>query len=196
MRSSVLRALERASQAVPWNNEESIREELFSIERLEQHAESLAAAQPVTVRPVTGRSLAGRLKDNESVLLQAYRAIAAAVGEGRAITPAAKWLLDNYHFVEEQIREIRNDLPPGYYPQLPKLAAGSLAGFPRGVRRGMGFRRSHRQPLRSRNAAPVRARLSARSAADDRRALGGRAPCIPEAGPRFEIIFKYRSARL
>jgi cyclic beta-1,2-glucan glucanotransferase len=131
LRSTVLRALGRASQAVPWDNEESIREELFSIERLEQHAESLAAAQPVTVRPVTGRSLSGRLKDNESVLLQAYRAIAAAVGEGRAITPAAEWLLDNYHLVEAQIREIRNDLPPGYYRQLPKLAAGPLAGFPR-----------------------------------------------------------------
>jgi cyclic beta-1,2-glucan synthetase len=119
------------SQAVPWNNEESIREELFSIERLEQHAESLAAAQPVTARTMTGRSLAGRLKNNESVLLQAYRAIAAAVGQGRVITPAAEWLLDNYHLVQEQIREIRNDLPPGYYRQLPKLAAGPLAGYPR-----------------------------------------------------------------
>ena len=81
--------------------------------------------------PARGRSLAVRLKDNEAVLLGAYRAIAAAVGEGRAITPAAEWLLDNYHLVEEQIREIRDDLPPGYYRQLPKLAAGPFAGYPR-----------------------------------------------------------------
>ncbi len=80
---------------------------------------------------MTGRSLAARLRDNESVLLEAYRAIANAVGEGRAITPAAEWLLDNYHLVEEQIREIRDDLPPGYYRQLPKLAAGPFAGYPR-----------------------------------------------------------------
>ena len=53
------------------------------------------------------------------------------MGEGRAITPAAEWLLDNYHLVEEQIREIRADLPPGYYRQLPKLAAGPFAGYPR-----------------------------------------------------------------
>ena len=72
-----------------------------------------------------------RLKENESVLLQTYRDIAGAVGEGRAITPAAEWLLDNYHLVEEQIREIRDDLPPGYYRQLPKLAGGPLAGYPR-----------------------------------------------------------------
>ena len=80
---------------------------------------------------MTGRSLAARLKDNESVLLEAYRAIASAVGERRAITPAAEWLLDNYHLVEEQIREIRDDLPPGYYRQLPKLAGGPFAGYPR-----------------------------------------------------------------
>jgi cyclic beta-1,2-glucan synthetase len=123
--------LGRASHAAPWNNEQSIREELFSIERLEQHAATLAAAQPITAKPVTGRSLAARLRENESVLLDAYRAIATAVGAGQAITPAAEWLLDNYHLVEEQIREIRDDLPPGYYRQLPKLAAGPFAGFPR-----------------------------------------------------------------
>src|SRR6185503_11849193 len=98
-----------------------------SAERLEQHARSLAAAQPIVARSMTARSLAARLKNNESVLLGAYRAIAGAVGADRAITPAAEWLLDNYHLVEEQIREIRADLPPGYYRQLPKLASGPFA---------------------------------------------------------------------
>src|SRR6059036_3216290 len=130
MKSAILRAFGRRSQAAPWDNEESIREELFSIERLEQHAESLAAAQPVTAMPTTGRSLAVRLRDNESVLLEAYHAIASAIGAGRAITPAAEWLLDNYHLVEGQIREIRDDLPPGYYRQLPKLTTGPFAGYP------------------------------------------------------------------
>jgi cyclic beta-1,2-glucan synthetase len=131
LKSAIFRALGRASRAAPWDSEASIREELFSIERLEQHAASLAAAQPVTAGRVTGRSLAVRLRENESVLLEAYRTIGHAVGAGRAITPAAEWLLDNYHLVEEQIREIRDDLPPGYYRQLPKLATGPFAGYPR-----------------------------------------------------------------
>ncbi len=131
MKSALLRAFGRASPAVPWNSEESIREELFGAERLEEHAESLAAAQRVSARPITGRSLAARLKNNETVLLDAYRAVSRAVGEGRAVTPAAEWLLDNYPLVEEQIREIRGDLPPGYYRQLPKLADGPFAGYPR-----------------------------------------------------------------
>jgi cyclic beta-1,2-glucan synthetase len=33
--------------------------------------------------------------------------------------------------VEAQIREVRDDLPPGYYRQLPKLADGPFAGYPR-----------------------------------------------------------------
>src|SRR6266446_4156009 len=82
-------------------------------------------------RGIPRRSLAVRLKDNEAVLLEAYRAIGSAAGERHTVTPAAEWLLDNYHLVEEQIREIRDDLPSGYYRQLPKLADGPFAGYPR-----------------------------------------------------------------
>jgi len=131
LRSAILRVFGGASHAAPWNTEEPIREELFSVERLEQHAATLAQAQSVTARPIPGRSLAGRLRDNESVLREAYRTIAVAAGEGRPVTPAAEWLLDNYHLVEQQIRDIRDDLPPGYYRHLPKLASGPFAGFPR-----------------------------------------------------------------
>ena len=108
-----------------------LRAELFSIERLEQHATSLAAAQPVTQSRRDGGRVGVRLKNNESLLLAAYRSMAAAVAEGSPVTPAAEWLLDNYHVVEEQIREIREDLPPSFYRLLPKLASGHLAGYPR-----------------------------------------------------------------
>jgi len=114
-----------------WNNDQILREEIFSIERLEQHARSLAQAQPVIRKAGFGRPLDARLRANEKVLLAAYRSIAKAVDEGRGITPAAEWVLDNYHVVEEQIREIREDLPAGFYRQLPKLAEGHFAGFPR-----------------------------------------------------------------
>jgi hypothetical protein len=48
-----------------------------------------------------------RVLDNGRVLLESYRAIAQAIREERAITPAAEWLVDNYHIVDEQVREIR-----------------------------------------------------------------------------------------
>ncbi len=116
---------------MPWNDREPIREELFSVERLEEHARSLAIAQPVSSKASRGSPLTGRLADNAVALLDAYRRSARAVDEGRAITPAAEWLIDNYHLVEKQIREIHTDLPPGYYRQLPKLLDGPFAGYPR-----------------------------------------------------------------
>src|SRR5512132_1587016 len=111
--------------------EEPIRAELFSSERLEQHAESLAAAQRVTTTPRKGRRLLPRVLDNGRVLLESYRRIAQAIREERAITPAAEWLVDNYHVVDDQLREIRDDLPSGFYRELPKLAEGHLEGYPR-----------------------------------------------------------------
>ncbi len=111
--------------------EAPIRAELFSVERLEQHAESLAAAQQVAPKPGPGRRLDRRLDENMRVLTETHRAVVAAGAEGQTITPAAEWLLDNFHIVDEQIREIRNDLPPGYYRLLPKLSVGPLQGFPR-----------------------------------------------------------------
>ena len=125
------RALRRSGGVFPQDTEEPIRSELFSIERLEQHAESLAAAQRVTAKPAAGRPLAGRLADNGRVLLQAYRAIAEEISKDQVIMPAAEWLIDNFHVVDQQIREIHDDLPRGYYRQLPKLAEGPLEGYPR-----------------------------------------------------------------
>jgi cyclic beta-1,2-glucan synthetase len=121
----------RTSTIISSGLEEPILAELFSLERLEQHAESLAAAQIVTNELGPGRLLAPRVLENGRVLLACYRATAKAIQQDHAITPAAEWLVDNFHIVDEQIREIRDDLPPGYYRKLPKLASGHLQGYPR-----------------------------------------------------------------
>ncbi len=110
---------------------EPIVAELFSVERLEQHAETLAAAQATTDEPRRGRRIRPRIADNGRVLLESYRVLAGAIREERSITPAAEWLVDNFHIVEEQLREIRDDLPADYYRELPKLAEGHLEGYPR-----------------------------------------------------------------
>ena len=111
--------------------EEPIRAELFGAERLEQHAESLATADRITKKPTGGRDLLPRVRDNGRVLLNAYHSIVEAVGAKRDITLAEEWLLDNFHVVDEQVREIRDHLPKSYYRRLPKIAAGHLAGCPR-----------------------------------------------------------------
>jgi len=111
--------------------EEPIRAELFGIDRLEQHGESLAVAHRAKGKPPRARPLLPRVRDNARVLLGGYRNIAATVLAKHEITPAAEWILDNFHVVDEQLREIRDHLPGSYYRRLPKIAAGHLAGYPR-----------------------------------------------------------------
>lgn len=122
----------RRSRPLPFSDIAPIRAELFGLDRLEQHAETLAAAQTISrIRPRKVPPLKARLEDNAAVLLAAYRSSAVEIENRRAIVPAAEWLLDNYHLVEAQIRAIREDLPPGFYRQLPKLADGPFTGYPR-----------------------------------------------------------------
>jgi cyclic beta-1,2-glucan glucanotransferase len=111
-------------------SEEPIRAELLSAERLEQYAES-TAPQPTLRLGTVGRSLAPRVRDNGRVLLRCYRNLAEVIREESATTPAAEWFVDNFHIVEAALRGIREDLPRGFYRQLPKLADGPLQGYPR-----------------------------------------------------------------
>ena len=102
---------------------EPIRGELLGGERLEQLAESIARHR-VGGEPATAPLLA-RVRDNGRVLLRCYRALAAVIHEERATMPAAEWLVDNFYIVEDVLNEVRTDLPPGFYRQLPTLARGS-----------------------------------------------------------------------
>lgn len=112
-------------------DDEPIRGDLLSPERLVELAQSLAATHQVSRRPGRGRRLLARLEENGRVLLACYRDIARAIAQARPISPAAEWLADNFHIIEDQLREVRDDLPPGFYRQLPKLREGFLAGSPR-----------------------------------------------------------------
>ena len=131
MASLLRRVFGLAPAPSPWNDTNAIREMLFSVDRLEEHARSLATAQKVKQQRPSGKPLLSRLADNEASLISAYQSICEAVSEEAAITPAAEWLIDNFHQVERQIRQVRQDLPPRYYRQLPKLADGPFAGYPR-----------------------------------------------------------------
>ena len=132
MKRPAFRAFGASGVVFPPDAEELIRSELFSVERLEQHAESLAAAQQrhdqSEDRPTARQAAEGQRPGARSTRIEA---IEKAVREERAITPAAEWLLDNFYVAQEQIRQIRDDLPRGFYRGLPKLAEGPLEGYPR-----------------------------------------------------------------
>ncbi|MBP9733805.1 MAG: hypothetical protein KBD07_05480, partial [Candidatus Omnitrophica bacterium] len=66
-----------------------IRSELFSLERLEQHAASLAQAQQITSKRFKGRAILKRVKNNGHALSTAHRRITQNIRDERSITPAA-----------------------------------------------------------------------------------------------------------
>ncbi|TYC63977.1 glycosyl transferase [Rhodobacterales bacterium] len=104
---------------------------MFGVERLEQHAASLAEQQDVARKPARVVSLQHRLEDNAIALSAMRKACILELAAGHPIVPAAQWFLDNYHQVAAQTGECRNDLPPSYYRTLPKLADGAFRGYPR-----------------------------------------------------------------
>ena len=110
--------------------EQPLRAELFSTEQMEEHGAVLARFH----RLYGGRSrnrLLARLADNEAALLQTCDLLNAAIREGRRVTPASEWLLDNYYLIDEHLRTARRHFPQGYSWQLPRLANGVSAGLPR-----------------------------------------------------------------
>ena len=117
-------------KASGFDEEQPVRAEIFSVERLEHYAQALASEHK-TVKKKGRAQLLPRLEDNGRKLVAAYRSLVEAIRNGRAISPAAEWLVDNFHIVEEQLREIREDLPKSYYHELPKLAEGELKDYPR-----------------------------------------------------------------
>jgi cyclic beta-1,2-glucan synthetase len=107
-----------------------IREELFNLSQLEKFAEGRAHKHVL----FSGRksiNLSAIVAENEKILVYSFEQIIEAVRLERAITPAAEWLIDNFYIIEEQIKDIREHLPPEFYKELPKLSGKEFFGLPR-----------------------------------------------------------------
>ena len=106
---------------------------MLGAERLGERARAVARGHHLL--PAQKQRGAGplllRLEDTRTVLDRVYHELNTGAEHGLDISPAGDWLLDNFYIVQEHIREIRTNLPKGYYEELPKLATGSLAGYPR-----------------------------------------------------------------
>ncbi|MCC6933458.1 MAG: hypothetical protein IT292_09420 [Deltaproteobacteria bacterium] len=111
--------------------EKPLRNEVLSRDLLVQRA--LELAEYYSQVKLRGRAvkLQQRFKENCSILNEAYFAFSLAAKNKEVLTAGAEWLLDNYHIIDEQVREIRRDLPKNYYRALPKLVDAEWRGFPR-----------------------------------------------------------------
>ena len=99
--------LRRLWHAKAPSSEKPFRDELLSIERLEERALALAASFTVDPNPRRrARNIFPRFDDNARVLRDAYRTLADDLRTGQFVTAAAEWLLDNFHLVTSEIRDI------------------------------------------------------------------------------------------
>jgi cyclic beta-1,2-glucan synthetase len=110
---------------------EPIRAELFGTARFEQHGCSLGVSHHAGPAGWRRATFYPRLQSNVRTLRAAYEYLVAEAHHGRDVSPAAQWLLDNFHLIEAQLREIHEGLPPRYYRSLPVLQDPPLVGLPR-----------------------------------------------------------------
>jgi len=108
-----------------------IRAEIFGPQRFAQHGRSLGdthRAEPAGLRAAT---FFPRLRSNVQALRAAHRYIGAQAATGYDLSPAAEWLLDNFHLIEAQLDAVHEGLPRSYFRGLPVLLDEPLAGLPR-----------------------------------------------------------------
>lgn len=98
----------------------------WDVARLEEHARTLAQQSTVATQ---GRrvNLHAHLRGNARFLQSAYRAIVLALRDGRAITPAAEWLVDNFHVVLDEISDLSRQVSSRSWQALPALDTSDLA---------------------------------------------------------------------
>src|SRR6266545_5866252 len=113
---------------------------LFSPEQLESHALALASAHTLAADPRRARPLLPRLDESAARLEDAYQFLSTIARTDPQPVASEDWLRDNYHIVQDQIREVRQDLPRKFYLELPKLGPpkpgeggwmGPYEGYPR-----------------------------------------------------------------
>ncbi len=100
------------------------------------HLEALALQLSRDQPPISRRSgrkptIIDRLDEFGEQLEFTYKRFAHAAVDELATSHAGEWMLDNIFIVRQALRLIREDMPKGFYQQLPKLDQGPLEGYPR-----------------------------------------------------------------
>ena len=106
----------------PVENEVASQSETLARELAATHATVKGHARP--------RFFMERLSEIDELIRNAYRRWTAEVEHDFLLPVATEWLLDNYYIVRGALRQIKEDLPSGYYRELPALAAAEANQTP------------------------------------------------------------------
>ncbi|HEY5549553.1 MAG TPA: glucoamylase family protein [Coriobacteriia bacterium] len=116
-----------------WRDEDlPFRGEVLPPERLAARAREEARTKIVPPSLINLPSpVAAAVSRTRRGLEATNRFLSTAVRDGTTVSAAAEWLLDNHYLVEDQVRVAAEDLPTSFAAELPRLAEGPQAGYPR-----------------------------------------------------------------
>ncbi len=95
---------------------------------IKEYAATVPSSKPAERKLILG----GRDLDRyRAWLVKAHAYFRDASERDLTLSLASEWMLDNFYIIQQAGQQIEQDLPRGYYRQLPKLAGGALGGYPR-----------------------------------------------------------------
>ena len=111
--------------------DQPIRSTYFHEENLRRLGAELARQPRLALVELDFLDFKERQRDNARRIAVVHRAANAAQTAGEPVTPAAQWLLDNYYLVAEAIQQVKRDLPPRFYGELPTVELENGQRVPR-----------------------------------------------------------------
>lgn len=103
----------------------------FNKQYLEEEIRQLAQLQEATLEKKPLQPIGTVLSAAKDTLVETYRVLARAAKQNRELSSAGEWIIDNFYIIQEQIVQLKEDLPDSYYRKLPRLTSGEYVGYPR-----------------------------------------------------------------
>jgi cyclic beta-1,2-glucan synthetase len=99
----------------------AIEAEYLSEEELRLRGADLAGCDLAVLPNYTPGDFEARQRENREAMSSSYLATLRSAESGDLITPAAEWLIDNFHQIEETALQVKRDLPRRFFRSLPAV---------------------------------------------------------------------------
>ncbi len=109
----------------------SVYDALLNPEGLERHAIEIARNHMVVKSRHSSGWLLARMDQSYKYISDVYKKLNENVNEKKSTVPVAEWLLDNFYIIEQQVKDIRQNISKKVFTGLPLLNEGTNKGLPR-----------------------------------------------------------------
>ncbi|WP_051569370.1 GH36-type glycosyl hydrolase domain-containing protein [Alkaliphilus transvaalensis] len=110
---------------------DEVKDVILNMEDLEKQAKRMAKAHTVSKELKSTKSLLYRLDDHYEKISAIYQEVYLNNQKQYEVSPASQWLLDNFYKIEEQVKDVRQNIFKERFLKLSILEGGYLKGLPR-----------------------------------------------------------------